>query len=93
MTGEDVRNTCPIVQVTWLDPAGKSGWTDLEGLAEAKPVTCTTVGWLITDTPDNIVVVASLGASDGADSTTIPRACVVAIDMIVEALAVNAARA
>lgn len=74
-----------LAKIVWDDPWASGGWTELdEALAMADDPArgvCETVGWIIKETDDYIVVVGSLGLSfDGnrqvGDVFKCPRSCI-----------------
>lgn len=69
-----------LVIVEWFDAHSIDGWEPLEG--EKKNVKCTSVGWLISDTKDNIVIVPNIADKgenkfDGCGKMIIPKVSIV----------------
>ena len=68
-----------LVLVDWLDAYSTDDWTSLKKLGKEpdfdKSVT-STVGWLVHDGEDFLVVVPSKDKNNGACTMTIPRVCV-----------------
>lgn len=80
----DVTLVFPIVEVHWVDSAGYARWDDLKEHRDLKISQCRTVGYLITDQPDRIVVSGNLDDALGnADhSMAIPRCAITRIDVL-----------
>lgn len=74
--------TPPLVLVTWVDSRQTEGsWQFLSDLSPPAPVICRSVGWLVHDGPDCLIVAQSLGDVADDDIQTagrkhIPRPCV-----------------
>ena len=65
-----------LVQVTWIDSYSSVGWKGSQK-AEASPLTCYTVGHLITSNRSGVVVAANSDEQGHTgDWMTIPRSCV-----------------
>ena len=73
-----------IVEVEWMDTAQEGGWRTLEENAARLPDRIVSVGYLITDEDDRIVILQSrqIEGDLGADTTVIPRACVVGTHLL-----------
>lgn len=70
----------PLVEVTWHDAAGETGWQDLYEAQQANLVVCITTGYLIKKDRRKVVIASSLNASTRVEhTTTIPRTWVVEI--------------
>ena len=54
-----------LVKATWLDASGDSGWIDLSSLLEKMPIPAYTIGFLIVE-DENRVVVAGGKTQDGS---------------------------
>ena len=76
---KDLR-TLPLVEVTWIDSATDTRWTDFQEARTRKPIECKTAGRLLKSTRDIVQVAASINKlSHVGDQTTIPRTCVKSI--------------
>jgi hypothetical protein len=58
-----------LCEVEWLDAAGHIG----ADLTEAKPMSCSTVGWLKAVQGDHIIIATSQYTDTYGDFTVIPR--------------------
>ena len=70
-------NQFRLVKVKWHDPCDfETGWNDLKKVQAAKTEPVVSVGWLITDNADRIVLSADF-CSDGTTgrAIAITRAC------------------
>ena len=71
----------PLVEVTWHDAAGETGWETLYDAQQADIIVCVTLGYLIKKDRRRVVIASSI-RDDGArveHTTTIPRTWVVKI--------------
>ena len=74
-------NTENLVIVRWIDIASHDGaWMDYSDAVTMKPIQVETVGWVIKENPEYIVVAASI-SPDKEESVTgsinaIPRGCI-----------------
>jgi hypothetical protein len=73
-----------IVRIRWLDICTSNDWESADKGAELSPADCVTVGYLLKETPD-VIVVASTWTffEDEAHTncrTSIPRGCVVSME-------------
>lgn len=73
----------PVVRVTWLDSHAYGGWKSRDEWAEhisADRLVCESVGWLVIDGRDYLVLAQSRGNRVGdatwADMVQIPRVAV-----------------
>jgi len=76
------------VMVTWWDACSRlteSRWSSLEDIRELSPAKATSVGFLIADEPDYLIVAAHLAEINAGGEVCIPRMCVVSIAELVEA--------
>ena len=83
---------CRLVTVTWLDsryPNAKWEW--LSRLGAFAPVKCYSVGWIVRETDDVVVVAQSLADTQDSDSDRlcsglkiIPRVSVLNIERLIE---------
>jgi hypothetical protein len=72
-----------IVAVVWLDICTRGDWVGdrEEVLKDMTPVPCVTVGWLLYDSPERLIVVDSASKDkDYGGVTVIPRSVVLKID-------------
>lgn len=70
------------VEVVWVDSESHPDWTDLKEVLDKKTLTCSSVGYLLEDVPDRIILAGSLnlnGLSSVASHITIPRVAVISI--------------
>lgn len=77
-------DSCKIVEVLWIDSFFEHGWGDrAERLHHnRKPGQCRSVGYLIQDDDDWVVLAESVAANDNVGcTTTIPK---IAIKSVVE---------
>lgn len=80
--------TYPRVLVTWKDIVGvEETWVDLDEARAVRVAVVDTMGWIITDDEEFLIVVSSLfrDHSDAGSVTTIPKGCIVSICQITEA--------
>ncbi|MCW5748884.1 MAG: hypothetical protein KIT36_22030 [Alphaproteobacteria bacterium] len=69
-----------LALIEWIDAAGLpdrfAGWSKLDDIrAHCEPVLVRSVGWLIVDAPERVVICPNLSADQYGDSpTAIPRA-------------------
>ena len=63
----------PLVIVTWVDAATDNGWTDTDEAHDFTPPECMTVGYLLADKPDHVVLAQSHGGDEMGNRWTIPR--------------------
>ena len=67
-----------IVEVVWLDSQARGGWTDKNEMQEwNEDILCKSVGYLVREENDRIVLVMSESSTSLADGLTIPRACII----------------
>ena len=67
----------PLLLVTWLDHQGSSGWKDLPDLEELKAPEATTLGWLVHEDNERIVLCSSLvDESEWGSYDMIIKSCV-----------------
>jgi len=65
------------VEVVWLDSQGREGWTDKKEMQEwNEDLLCKSVGYLLREENDRIILVMSESSTSLADGLTIPRACI-----------------
>lgn len=81
---------CPLVIISWEDSIQASGgWQFLSDFEPLKPMSVTSVGWLIQDGADCKVLAQSLAHVDGesvqsAGRKVIPTRCVLSIEHLEE---------
>lgn len=74
----------PIVEVAWVDSEHDQGWNTLSAVLEEqeKTLECRSVGYLITERADRVVLATSVGMAIGDDDEqisaylTIPKASI-----------------
>lgn len=69
-----MTNTPPIVYVKWLDAAGgedEACWIPLKNLKIIHPSVCETVGWLLQEEKDYIIVAPTISKFNQPSSTPI----------------------
>lgn len=77
----------PLVLVEWIDPSSDGGWLELDAIladVASRDDHCRTVGWIIHDEADYVVVAGSVGlVMDGkrqvGDVSKFPRGCLVSV--------------
>lgn len=72
---EQVKNF-PLVMVTWVDAATDNGWTDTDEAHDFVPPVCQTIGYLVADKPDHVVLAQTHGGNEMGNRWTIPRGMV-----------------
>lgn len=82
---------CPLVIIRWLDSRQPSGqWRYLADLPEARPVEVASVGWLLRDTAEAMVICQNVGDLETPDKAqasgimTIPTRCVLSVERLTE---------
>jgi hypothetical protein len=69
-----------LVQVTWNDAGSHDSWVSLKDIVEDKSMECISVGWLVSDRPDRLVLVASMDLQTDQElvsgHVTIPKAVI-----------------
>lgn len=66
-----------IVEIQWIDSkSGPNQWEYRDELSPLPPVACTTVGYLLEDTPAYKTVAQSLSDSQVQGRITIPTVCI-----------------
>ena len=66
-----------LVVVTWTDIASRADWMDQEEAEKCLPETCLTVGWIVAENEENIVLADSATASgDWGGTTVIPKSVI-----------------
>ena len=76
-----------MVRVDWLDAMSDDNtWQEISELAKQTLKPVTSVGWILTENKDNIILVSSFDedAQMGGGGCTIPKACVKKITAIYE---------
>ncbi len=68
-----------LVMVEWLDSASVGGiWNDINEITDQScSLTCKSVGWLLVNNKDIIVIVAHLTGKQGSGDMTIPKRAIV----------------
>lgn len=82
---------CPLVIIRWLDSRQPCGqWRYLSSLPDAQPVEVATVGWLVKNTADVMVVCQNVGDLENPEKAqasgimTIPTRCVLSVERLTE---------
>lgn len=71
-----------LVLVTWVDPcAGHTGWQSFKRMASAEPSTCYSVGFVVVETKEKIVLSPDYsrdhnGRDDGGTPFAIPKSTI-----------------
>ena len=77
-----------IMEVVWEDSYSRLGWGDIEQAAEealSRNLRCVSVGYLLEETKNRIVLVQSLALPDLVGTLQIiPRSCVIDTRVLVE---------
>jgi len=73
----EITDEFPIVIVKWHDSFIEADWKLIEDDKEIDPATITTVGFLIHDGDDHIMVAGSLYCDQTTNRMYIPKACIV----------------
>jgi hypothetical protein len=70
-----------IVEVLWIDAVANAitEWMDIEELQNVQPCETLSVGYLITDHPEWVTIIALMNDSTGGHAITIPRGMILAI--------------
>ena len=75
--------TFPLSLAVWVDAVSNQDWAEVAVHQGKRPVRCATVGFLLFQDKDCVVLASSLNElQHGADSITIPRACLVSLRRI-----------
>ncbi|MGZ5914489.1 MAG: hypothetical protein ACXWJU_04070 [Hyphomicrobium sp.] len=90
--GGDGMGDCPLVIIRWQDSRQPCGhWRFLSALPETSAVEVATVGWLVKNTSDVIVVCQNVGdlahpeKAQASGIMTIPTRCVLSVERLTEA--------
>ena len=57
------------ISVVWIDSSGNGSWVYGEEIGSLDPCMCISVGFLVKKTKKKIVIVQSLGETDGVNAT------------------------
>jgi hypothetical protein len=83
---------CPLVIIRWQDSRQPCGhWRFLSALPETSAVEVATVGWLVKNTADVMVVCQNVGdlahpeKAQASGIMTIPTRCVLSVEKLTEA--------
>ena len=82
--------TPELVEVTWRDTHSQGAWENLKDLTRRmseQPLLCASLGYLVLDVPDRLVIVQSISWDDAAQESleladsalVIPRSALVSI--------------
>ena len=73
------KQAIPIIEVEWVDAVSTGDdWLDNEDL-DTKPAPSLAVGYLVSDDPLSITVVALVNEAHFANGLTIPKGCIVQV--------------
>ena len=80
----------PIVKVTWRDAQeGEQGWLDIEDCRKTPMAICYTVGWMIENNDNTIILMTSAAKcmteeeiTQGGGCTAIPKDWAIKIDYL-----------
>lgn len=72
----------PVVIVTWIDAATDNGWTDTDEAHDFVPPECMTIGYLVADKPDHLVLAQTHGGNEMGNRWTIPRGMVTKVRVL-----------
>jgi len=73
-----IKDPGPLVLVEWLDscsPVRK--WQDPDAMKTYTVAQCRSVGWIISESKERIVLASSVAPDEVGEVTAIPRSCVV----------------
>jgi len=76
---------CDVVEVRWVDSCGfDSGWVNNDDLKSLKPKEITTVGHLVEESDDYVVIAPTIGDDQNFGSLCIPKCSVLKINILTE---------
>lgn len=79
----EVKNPYKVVEVIWLDSETDSDWQTVTELLEYSELDCRTVGYLVADRDNSIIIASSIGLGRKDTSVnsaiTIPKAAILEI--------------
>jgi len=76
---------CDVVEVRWVDSCGfDSGWVDNDELKSLKAKKITTVGHLVEESDDYVVIAPTIGDDQNFGSLCIPKCSVLKINILTE---------
>jgi len=79
------RKNCSIVSVYWVDSCGfDSGWVNNDELDSLKPKEITTVGHLVRETNNYVLIAPTIGDDQNFGSLCIPKCSVLKINILTE---------
>jgi len=72
-------NVYPVEVVEWVDSSSDDGWEDKHKVEEEfeESLTCYSVGFLVYESDDRIVLLSHDGSKQWSTRITIPKVCVV----------------
>jgi hypothetical protein len=74
----------PLVLVTWKDAKSEaSGWKSIDEVSCGHPATVTSVGWIVRQTKNKLIIVSSIVGDHCDGDTTIPMGWVQSIKPLV----------
>jgi hypothetical protein len=66
-----------VVQIEWIDSkAATNEWEYIDGLEPLQPITCTSIGFLVEETPAYKTLAYSRSDTQVCGRVTIPTACI-----------------
>jgi len=76
---------CNIVSVYWVDSCGfDSGWVNNDDLKSLKPKEITTVGHLVEESNDYVLIAPTIGDDQNFGSLCIPKCSLLKINILKE---------
>jgi hypothetical protein len=71
------------IEIQWIDSkASENTWEYLDSLEPLKPVVCTSIGFLIEDTPEYKTIVHTISTTQILGRITIPNRCIKKVKML-----------
>jgi len=79
------RKNCNTVSVYWVDSCGfDSGWVNNDELDSLKPKEITTVGHLVEESNDYVLIAPTIGDDQNFGSLCIPKCSLLKINILKE---------
>lgn len=68
----------PLVMVEWLDSASLTGgvWRDTNDVADLKPTRMRSVGWVLREDGESIVLIGHIASHQVSGDLVIPKTCI-----------------
>ena len=74
---EKIEGNRKLVRVEWVDSHSGKGWADLDRIkASAELLHIVSVGWVIAETKDQLVLCSTLSDIQGTGDISIPKCCI-----------------